>query len=86
MHPMAHGQETRQLAHPTTIARSVENLLVSRFQIAFGFEADRGQGAVTRFTPKEENVGVFCYPHHKVLARRRKNRAYHTWVMTGEPL
>jgi len=62
---MARGDEACQLACPTAIARCGENPFVSRFEIAFGFEAKRGDGTVARLAPKEENVNVFRHARHK---------------------
>jgi hypothetical protein len=56
--------ETNQFPCPATIAYRSENVTISRFQIAFGIETDRGQGTMTRRAPEEENVCEFSGLDH----------------------
>ena len=56
---MAHRNKAGQVAGPTAVARGAENMFVRHFQIAFRFEADGRQGAMTRGTPEEKDVREF---------------------------
>jgi len=62
---MSDCHKASQFPYPTAITRGPKNVLVGRFQIAFGFETHRSQGTVTCRASKEEHVREFSGSHYR---------------------
>jgi hypothetical protein len=80
---MADGHEPDQLSNPPTLTVRPENVSISRFQIVFGVETNRGQGTMTCRAPEHEYVRQRSGSHNSSFDGRKGEQSPSQSVITS---